>query len=357
MCAAGERGVEIELMLISEFHLFACDDMLWNVCPFNPKNCVNDIAPVDDPHKALSMGNVDGTRYMDAFIVRLIKELNGFDNYHYEICNEPYYDDIPKDWMQHLADLIIETEGTMKNQHLISQNIQAGLYEVGRDEALKGVSIFNFHYTSGDNIIRNYWFPGVLGLNETGAITNRKYHRQAWDVILSGAGLYNMLDYSFTVGKEDGTYEILPSNPGGGSPELRAKLKVLVDFINSFEFWKMRPATELLKACGAGNATYRMLAEEGRQYACYLLTHGHSGQRGQAPICNVSIDAPPGEYVVDWLDAETGKHFLRQYAVRHTGGWLNLKCGELSMEALQTEKRIPENCEYEIALRVKKRDE
>jgi hypothetical protein len=339
MRAADERGVEVELMLISEFHLMACGNSLWNVCPFNPKNCVNGIAPVDDPLKALSLENVDGTRYMDAFVVRLIEELNEFDNYHYEICNEPYYDDIPKDWMQHLADLIIETEKDMENQHLISQNIQAGLYEVGRDEPLNGVSILNFHYTSGDNIIRNYWFQGVLGLNET------------------GIGLYNMLDYSFTVGKEDGTYEILPSSPGGGSPELRAKLKVLINFINSFEFWKMHPATGLLKTCGSPNVAYAMLAEEGEQYACYLLTHGHSGQSGQAPMCDLSIEAPPGEYVIDWLDAETGKHYLRQYTVRHTGGLLKLTCGDFSMEEMHEGEGISENCEFEIALSVKRKDE
>jgi hypothetical protein len=74
-------------------------------------------------------------------------------------------------------------------------------------------------------------------------------------------------------------------------------------------------------------------------------------------MCDLSIEAPPGEYVIDWLDAETGKHYLRQYTVRHTGGLLKLTCGDFSMEEMHEGEGISENCEFEIALSVKRKDE
>jgi hypothetical protein len=212
---AGDRGIEVELMLFSEFHIHTdFRDALWRICPINPANVIQKLREVDVEH-ALSMENADGNKYLDALMIRLADELNDFDNFHWEICNEPYYDPVPMDWMQHVHDVIAEEEKKLPNQHIFSQNIQANLYEFEKDEPLKGMSILNFHYTSSDNIKRNYWWPGVLGLNETGIIADKKYWRQAWDVILGGAGLYNMLDYSYTCGHEDGSYELLPSNPGG----------------------------------------------------------------------------------------------------------------------------------------------
>lgn len=341
MSAAGERGIEVELMLFSEFHIHAgFGSDLWDICPINPGNNINNLHEVLADH-ALSMENVDGTKYLDAFITRLTKELNEFDNFHFEICNEPYYDEIPKEWMQHWVDLISNVERKLPNQHIFSQNIQANLYEFEKDEPLRGVGIVNFHYTGSDNILRNYWFPGVLGLNETGIMTNRQYQRQAWDVILGGAGLYNNLDYSFTVGHEDGSYVLKESNPGAGSPKLRGQLQILGEFINSFEFWKMKPATHLIKSVLEANSSYIMLAEEGRQYAAYFVTNQSSSQIIQ---CRVGIEMPAGRYEVTWMNPDTGK-IVSRYDMDHSGGRARVDTGLVG-------ERVEHNCEVELALKI-----
>lgn len=340
---AGKRNIEVEVMLFSEFHIHTdFKDALWKVCPINPSNVIQKLQLVDAEH-ALSMENVDGNKYLDALLKKLACELNEYDNFHWEICNEPYYDVIPKNWMQHVHDVIEEEELRLPNQHIFSQNIQANLYEFEKDEPLKGMSIINFHYTSSDNIKRNYWWPGVLGLNETGIITDKKYWRQAWDVILGGAGLYNMLDYSYTCGHEDGSYVLLESNPGGGSPELRSRFQVLVNFINSFEFWKMKPATELIKGFHSPNSSYVLMAEEGKQYAAYFVTNMHSGQ---IPRVDVTIEMPKGTYEVKWIDAETGEEYS-SFSISHNGGRLKVLGDNLG-------KPVDKNREFEIALSVKR---
>ena len=61
----------------------------------------------------------------DAYVKKMITALNGYDNVVYEICNE-LYDPGTYPWQQHIADLITQTEATMPNKHLISQNMANG---------------------------------------------------------------------------------------------------------------------------------------------------------------------------------------------------------------------------------------
>lgn len=339
---AGDHGIEVEIMLVSEFHVKFTGTAIWEACPLHPANSINSLPNVD-PFDALSLKNTEGMKYFDALVTRLAKELNCFDNFHWEICNEPYYDLVPKDWMQHIVDLIIEIEESLPNKHLISQNINGCFYEFERNEPLDGVSIINFHQTVGANIRRNFWWPGALGLNETGILTDKKYWREAWDVIMNGAGLYNMLDYSFTCGHEDGSYEILPSNPGGGNHELRKRLCVLVRFINSFEFWKMDVAVDSVKAIWEPNTSFWALGEAGKQYAYYFITNHHTGQ---IPQMGVTVDIPSGKYSVRWLNAADGSVYS-EYSVKHNGGRIRFESGQICPQ-------IDKNLELETMLSIKR---
>ena len=56
----------------------------------------------------------------------------------------------------------------------------------------------------------------VIGENETGFKgSGDDVSPEAWDFILAGGGLYDNLDYSFTVSNPDGTRSA--TAPGGGS--------------------------------------------------------------------------------------------------------------------------------------------
>ncbi len=54
----------------------------------------------------------------------------------------------------------------------------------------------------------NYSLNKVIGDHETGfkGTNDLPYRVEAWEFMLAGGGLYNHLDYSFTVGDEDGTF-------------------------------------------------------------------------------------------------------------------------------------------------------
>ncbi len=56
----------------------------------------------------------------------------------------------------------------------------------------------------------NYSLNKVIGDNETGfdGIEDSKYRSEAWNFILAGGGLFDNLDYSFTAGNEDGSFNV-----------------------------------------------------------------------------------------------------------------------------------------------------
>jgi hypothetical protein len=68
----------------------------------------------------------------------------------------------------------------------------------------------------------NYGLDKAIAYDETGFLgpNDEAYRRQAWNFILSGGSTFGALDYSFTVGHEDGP-DTSSNGPGGGSPTFR----------------------------------------------------------------------------------------------------------------------------------------
>jgi hypothetical protein len=283
---AGARGIIVELNLFCPFY----EEPQWSLSPMNITNNVNGLGAIGrtnvytlDKHGGL-------LAIQEALVKKICIELNQFDNLYYEICNEPYFGGVTLDWQRRIAEVIIEAERTLPNKHLISQNIANGSASVYGVHP--GVSIFNFHYAAPpDAVAVNYNLNKVIGDNETGfrGTNNFPYRREAWEFILAGGGLFNNLDYSFTVRHPRGTFVNYPAKqPGGGNPQYREELRVLRNFINGFDFLRMQPVTNLVKSGLAPSQTSRVLGQDGVAYAIYI-----------GPAAPVSAD----KYSVRW----TGK--------------------------------------------------
>ncbi len=122
-------------------------------------------------------------------------------------------------------------------------------------------------------------------------------HFQETIVETDGGALYNNLDYSFTVGSEDGTYAIDKKTPGWGGAIFRQQLKIIMNFIAEFDFIKMKPDNSVLKVFKGNLADYQVLAEVGRQYAIYL-ENGNS--------LELTLQIPDGKYTAEWINTKTG---------------------------------------------------
>jgi hypothetical protein len=184
---------------------------------------------------------------------------------------------------------------------LISWNIANAKAVV--DKPHSAVSIFNFHYAAPpDSVGMNWELKKVIGDNETGfrGTNNLPYRTEAWDFILAGGALFNHLDYSFTVGHEDGTFVYPASQPGGGNATLRRQLYILSDFIHGFKFARMRPDNSIVKGGLPAGGSARAFVEPGKAYAIYVRQPGTNSSALQ-------VELPEGKWSAEWIDTKTGE--------------------------------------------------
>lgn len=305
---AQRRGIIVEMNLFCPFY----DEAQWEISPFNAKNNVNGLGNTGRTN-VHTLGKHGGLlAVQEAMVRQIVTSLKDFDNVYYEICNEPYFGGVTLDWQRHIADVIVETEKKLGRSHLISQNIANDKAKV--ENPHPAVSIFNFHYaTPPEAVAMNYNLGKAIGDNETGfkGTNDFTYRREGWDFIMAGGALYNNLDYSFTVGHEDGTFAYPANQPGGGSVALRRQLMHLQEFIHSFDFVKMKPDNSIIKGGVPAGATARVLAEPGKACAIYM----HGGTQATA----LRLDLPPGLYRVTWFNPATGMQSVPNN-LEHRGG-------------------------------------
>jgi arylsulfatase A-like enzyme len=329
---AGKRGVVVEVNLFCPFY----KDDQWRLSPLNIANNVNNLGGITRTNVYTLDKHAGLLAVQERMVRKFVEELRGFDNIYYEICNEPYFGGVTLDWQHRIADVIADAQKDHANRKLISQNIANKTAKV-RDPH-PAVSIFNFHYTYPPvAVAENFALNRVIGENETGFRGTRDevYRAEAWDFIFAGGALFNHLDYSFTVGYEDGTFAYPPSQPGGGGVEFRRQLRVLSDFINRFDFVKMKPADNLASA--SDDVSVRVLAEPGRQYAIYIHNSPAPRWKDKNKLntgdfqTNMKLEAPAGSYCAEWIEPASGK-VLSKESHKHTGGALALPSPRYSQD-------------------------
>jgi hypothetical protein len=304
LAKAGERNIVVEVNLFSPNY----DDSIWSISPMNSANNVNGVGAVAG-NEVYTLKHPGLLKVQDETVRRIVSACREFDNLYFEVCNEPYFGGVTTEWQDHIVDVIRDTEKDMSPPHLISMNFANGSKKI--DKPNRAVSIFNFHYCyPPDAVAENSGLKCVIGENETGfkGSGDDYYRMEAWNFILAGGGLFDNLDYSFTVSHPDGSL-IGYKAPGGGSAALRKELRTLHEFIDGFDFVRMKPDDSVVKTVLPKGMTVRALVEPGKQYSVYL--------RGGKRI-DLKLDLPAGKYNVRWIDPKSGEA-LESTATESTG--------------------------------------
>jgi hypothetical protein len=326
---ASERGIAVEMSLFSSHY----GELQWKLSALNPANNVNmsdtghtSGAGTTDYKKAQTLENGSALAYQEQYTRKLVREANGFDNVIFEIQNEPWADrpaavgaiglvnpmlqgaardqfpnaaeladELSLAWQAKVAEWITSEEATLPNKHLIAQNISNFRFPIRK--LLAGVSIANFHYADADAAAWNYGLDKALSCDETGFMgrDDELYRREAWNFMLAGGEIFDGLDYSFSVGHEDGT-DTEANGPGGGSAALRHELRVLSEFLQSFDLAELHPEARAVRH--STGTVARVLSNAGREYAMYF--------DGDGPT-EVTLDLPEGRYSGEWVNVRTGR--------------------------------------------------
>ncbi len=313
MAEAERQGIMVEVTLFSSIYA----ESAWMLSPMNPRNNIQSAGP-EDYRKVHTLFNGSLLPFQERFIRQMVRSLNGYGNLFFEIQNEPWADHpnlaawvnqgdtvvfrrpwqkqvvlanhASMEWQGWVAGMIRDEESSLPNAHLIAQNICNFGYLV--EPVPEGISVLNFHYAHPSAVLENLNAGVVIGLDETGFMPKKDelYLDQAWRFMLSGGGLYNNLDYSFTAGHESGTWEIPAANPGWGGPGFREKLAILVSTLQKVPFHRMDVSNviadvagqevaqtgsagqEVLQtvAAGEGEVLQTGLASEGEVYLLFL---------------------------------------------------------------------------------------
>jgi hypothetical protein len=318
MKLAASLDIIVEVTLFSSIYT----DEHWEMNPQNPKNRMGAESQLDRKLvHTKENGQLLGLQ--KAYVRKLVNELNGFDNFFFEVQNEPwsdrgrsvlniankyqidgpnwmekvdYADQLSLDWQEEIAVTIVNEEKNLAKKHLIAQNytnFKAPLYGVSEH-----VSIVNFHYNWPESAEWNLHLNGVIGFDESGfaGSSDEAYRRQAWAFMLSGGGLYNGLDYSFFVGKEDGSG--INEAPGGGSTAFRSQLKILSELIHSLNLEKTSPANESIYA--SPGMLSHSLHDGAGGYLIYLVEAGKANSY-------IKMRIEPGSYSIQMISPITGE--------------------------------------------------
>jgi hypothetical protein len=324
---ASKKGVVVEVNLFCPMY----EESMWTVCPMNARNNVKGLGAISR-HDPLTLDKSGGLlAVQEAMVRKFAAELRGFDNVTFEIVNEPYATNprVPDNWQRHLTDVLAAAMKDWPQPFLISWNIANGSEKVTNPHP--AVSLFNFHYATPPNVVAENWaLNKPIGDNETGfrGTSDTAYRTEAWDFLIAGGALFNHLDYSFTVGHEDGTYQYPATQPGGGNPTLRRQFGILSKFMHSLNFVRMKPDNSVIKGGIPAGGSARALVEPGKAYAIYVRQAAASGQFSvrwtglvEAPVAGeLSFHTFSNDGVRLWVnDQLLIDKWVDQSEVEHTG--------------------------------------
>ena len=309
----------------------------WNLQILNSANNIQGVGNLTNCNDFQTLKDSMLVLHQDAYITKIVQELNNFDNVIFEICDEPGISGTSpsdfKPWLEHHVLTINKAESTLPKKHLIGQqitfasnggdisgnsnvNILIGQYvryvTYGRQEG--GLAVLDkwYSYDKPAELNETNWYPLWYHGDKIGAS-----RVEAWEFIVGGGASFNQLNGLYTNSNPTGT--------GKEGNQLQNIMLNLRNFIESFDFVKMHRDTSTVVGGVPVGSYSHCISEPGKQYAFYihhsvLKDSGASYQVTPGKYTeNLAFNLPAGQYTAEWVNPNSGKMLTRQI-FSHKGG-------------------------------------
>jgi hypothetical protein len=281
--AASDRGIVVEFTFFSTFYDW---DPNWEAGPFHPANNVQGYGP-DNWNDTLR--DVPATQTLmavqKAAVRRIVNELNAFDNVHFEIQNESFWDEPGIKDSQEVAfhNLILAEiraeEAGLPHRHLVAHNFPQHLATMSAD-----FDVINEHYPAvvpnttiagAEALLDDQYSRGrILGLDETDTDTALQTRLEAWMFLIGGGAIYGGLD------GHDAVYS--PADPSGDNAlgnAMRMAVRNIGSYRGQLHIVALRRDLSWVTGGIPTGATLQAGSAPDHQYVAYL----HHGQSGNTP--------------------------------------------------------------------------
>ena len=303
----------------------------WHACPFNPVNNIQRMGP-ENFNDFQTLKYPDLAAAQDRYVAKIVREVNEFDNVILEICDEPTLKGTPAplavSWIDHLVDVILNTEADLPRQHLVAQQymnevdftqdqrvplittqyIRQASEQVGGVEALDTVYHLQKPIELNETAFYPIWYEGDI---------EAASRAEAWEFLVGGGAAFNQLNGRFCV-----------PDPAGNTPDndkILAALRNLKTFMVGFAFQNMEGGTGFLVSGLGEGSLARGMSQAGKQYALYIH-HSTLKENGVYYIAkpgayqeNLALLLPAGRYRADWVLPEENR-VLQSVEFEHLGG-------------------------------------
>jgi hypothetical protein len=335
--AASKRGIVVELTLFSNTY----GENIWALNPFRAENNLQHVGAIPWQDYT-SLKDAELVRRQMQYALKVIQETSAYDNVYYEICNEPgggfSGHAMPRDgdaWQEEMGRVVREELRRLGRPHLIAGQ-QTFTYKPAfrfpLDETYSGsvFDIVNVHplpdtelrgrlYQLGHFMSRELMLNPFAEFSRAAALkpkptvfdednaasmyrdqTGWTIHRKrAWTALLNGAH-YDYIDFSITVGRENGT----PESRRG----IRTWMQHLSEFMSSFDYLHSKLDRDWIRAIPDHLTSSAM--SNGREFAAYLADSREviDPSYGSALAGAVTISLPPGSYLARLYSPSTGEY-------------------------------------------------
>lgn len=316
--SAAKRDIIVEICFFNAQY-----DDCWPLCPLYYRNNIQQVGNCNF-NTAQTLNDTALLMRESDYVARIVREVNNFDNVILEICDEPVINGTPLSeagqWLDHMIGIVINTEKKLPNKHLVAQQVEGplnGPCDFSTDPRVSVITCQYDYRAYGEQlgglkgIDLKYDIDKPIELNETyyyprwykgDSIGDSRV--EAWEFIAGGGSAFNHLNGQYTVG-----------NPSGNTPDNQQvcnTLKVLKDFMHSFDFTRMKPDTQFVAGGIPDSSFCRGMSWKGNQYALYIHHSRCTSDSAAYTVIpgryrhDLLLDLPDGNYTAEWIDPATG---------------------------------------------------